>query len=203
MEIHERPLMPEGSEKHGLVIESIEYGNGIRVHVQGHTMPFKGMPTEGAVNAVAVIKKLLRLQPLQAMWTAIEPQILKEDFRQPITKEICTMFPSKLGITVAHVLEYDSAYRLFIQDLLSETTKDALLQRPYREIRRLLQISDRRLAQNPVVRKKMHYIGHIFLILLRIPSFRRKLSQGDFSKLQADESDKYWISLRTDYLPRA
>lgn len=203
MDIRERPLVPEGAEKYALKIERIDYTDGIKVYLQGHTKPFKGMPTEEAVGAVAIIKRLLRLRPIQAMWLAIEPHLLKEEYQQPITRELCKMFPSKLGITVAHVIEYDSAYRFFIQDLLSETTKEALLQTPWREYRRLMTISDRRLAQNPTARKKMHYIAHIVLILLRIPSFRKKLAQCDFSKLQLDSDDRYWLDLRTDYLSKA
>lgn len=203
MEIRERPLVPEGAEKYALIVERIEYDNGIQVYLTGHTVPFKGMPTEQAVGAINIIKRLLRLHPLQAMWLAIEPHILKEEYRQPITSELCKMFPNKLGITIAHILEYDSAYRFFIMDLLSETTAQELLQAPWGEVRRLLAINARRCAQNPVARKKMRYIGYIFMVLLYLPSVRKAFRECDFSKLQTDSGDKYWINLRTDYLAHA
>lgn len=199
MQIQERPLVLEENEKEGLVIERIDYTDGIKVYLQGHTVPFKGMPTEGAVQAINVIKKLLRLQPLQAAWIAIEPHILKPEYQQPITREVCKMFPNKMGITIAHVLEYDSAYRFFIQDLLSETTSQKLLNAPYSEVRRLIAINARRCADNPQARKKMRYTGHIFILLLCLPSFRRAIRTCDFSKLQTDADDRYWIEKRLDY----
>src|SRR5581483_706903 len=113
MPIYETPVIADEARPEGLVVEMVDYTDGIRVHIKGHSEPFKGMPTEGAVNAIAVIKKLLKLQPIEAMWAAIQPHVLKTAFQQPVTRELCKMFPSRLGITVAHVFEYDSAYRLF------------------------------------------------------------------------------------------
>lgn len=195
MPIHEHSIIPQDRES--ILIEKVDYTNGVHVYLEGHKYPFKGMPTEGAVNAIAVIKKLLKFQPIQAMWTAIQPHILKEEFQQSITKEIIQMFPSKLGIAIAHVLEYDSAYRFRLQDLASETTKEALLAHPIQEIRRLAIISKRR--DYDVAGKKIRYALYILMILLLIPRIRSKFNEGDFSKIQLDESDRYWLNLRTDY----
>ncbi len=207
MEVRERPLIPEGSHQHSLdhknafVIERFDYSNGILAYLKGHSVPYKGMPTEGAVQAINVVKKLLRFQPMAAMWIAIEPHILKTEYQMPITREICNMFPSRLGISIAHVLEYDSAYRLFIQDMFNETTKEALLSNPVKEIWRLVGINKRR--AHAVAHKTIKRFAYIFMFLLFLPNIRKAFRNCDFTKFQHDDSDKYWIALRTDYNAKA
>lgn len=201
MDIRAQPLIPEGAEKNALVIDKIDYSDGIKVYVQGHTRPFNGLPTEGAVQAIAVIKKLLLLRPFKAAWIAMEPHILKPQYQQAITRELCTMFPSKMGQLIAHVIEYDSAYRYRIQDLFNESSKQALLASPWKEIRRLVGISKRR--DYEVAHAKIRHFAYIFMVLLYIPSIRKAFQACDFTNLQLNENDRYWIDLRSDYSSRA
>ncbi len=196
MPIYENSIVPP-VDPNALTIERIEQGNGIRVYVKGHKYPFKGMPTKEAVDAIAIIKKLLKLQPIKAMWAAIEPFVLKDEFQQPMTREIIKMFPSKLGITIAHTFEFDSAYRLMFQDLLKETTKEKLLNHPLQEIRRLIAISKRR--AHPVAFKKIRGTLLAILPMLYLPTIRNRVRACHFPNLQPDSDDAYWTRLRTDY----
>lgn len=198
--MYERPTIPV-DDKNALRIKFVELNDGIKVHVEGHDIPFKGMPTEHAINAIAVVKKLLKLQPIQAMWAAIEPHVLKEEFQQPITREVIKMFPSKLGIAIAHAIEYDSAYRYRIQDLLSETTKEKLLHNPIEECTNLNKINRRR--DHGVAHKTMRWVLTVIAVLLCIPYIRNRFKTCDFTKLQLDTQDRYWIDLRTDYDSKA
>ena len=200
MPIYEHSIIPP-VDPNAMAIDRIEQGNGIRVFVKGHAHPFKGLPTKEAVDAIGIIKKLLKFQPIQAMWIAMEPHILKSEFQMPMTREIIKMFPSKLGQVIAHTFEYDSAYRLMFQDLLSETSKERLLNHPLLEIRTLIAISKRR--AHPVAFKKIRGTLLVILPMLYIPTFRNKLRACDFSKLQLDDDDRYWIDLRTDYKSKA
>ncbi len=111
------------------------------------------------------------------------------------------MFPSKLGIVIAHAIEYDSAYKLRIEDLMSETTKEALLNHPLRSIRRLMAINKRR--DHMVAHKMMKWTLFVIFVGLLLPNVRNKLRACDFSKLQLDECDRYWIDKRTDYSSKA
>ncbi len=200
MPIHQNSIVPP-KDPNSLVIEMVDYTNGIKVYVQGHKIPFKGMPTKEAVDAIAIIKKLLKFQPIKAMWAAMEPHILKEQFQQPITKEIIKMFPSKLGQIIAHTFEYDSSYRLRMQDLFSETSKEKLLNNPFSEIRKLIAINKRR--DHIVAHGVMRYTLLIIMFILFIPWFRRKLTKCHFPNLQLDSDDRYWLDLRTDYNSKA
>lgn len=192
----------------GTRIVKIEYKNGIQVFLEHYEYPVKGMPTQSAIVAINVVKKLFLAWPRISLrkieeisWIVIAPHILKSEYMTPIGREIRAIIPSRLGNIIAHVIEYDSAYRLRIQDLFSETSKEKLTQRPFREILRLLKINKQK--DYAKVYKKLRRFAFLLAFALLWPPFKRTcreaILQSDFRKLQLDESDKYWLDLRTDY----
>ena len=187
------PLLESGAI--GEPIQRVEYGDGIKVFLKGHPYPLKGMPTQEAMFAVDIVKKLLMFKWKDAMQTALKPYLLKPEYMGPFARELRRMFPGKLGTTIATVLDYDNAYRLRIQDLCKETTKEKLLAHPFREVQRLLKINQRR--DYPEVHFKFKRFAPFISILLCIR--RKTFRECNWDQLLPDESDLYWLSIRTDY----
>lgn len=147
------------------------------------------------------------------------PYILKTEYQAGFTRELrklVTTFLTSLGVpfesadgaaeVFTTLIEYDNAYRLRIEDLLSETTKEALLKNPARGIKRLMAIycerePDARTDFNN--QTKFAIFGDGLRFALWVPSIRRAFNAAmgsiDFSMLQLDEADRYNILLWRDY----
>lgn len=106
-----------------------------------------------------------------------------------------------LGKIAAHIIEYDGAYRFRFMDLAGEVKPYALYHRPIREIRRVLAIHRRR--DYKVVRDKFQLAGLVLCAALLLPSVRKRfkgiVAKADWSKLVADEGDRYWMEQKLDY----
>jgi hypothetical protein len=102
--------------------------------------------------------------------------------------------------TFSTLIEYDTAYRYRIEDILSETTYDKLKITPRSEIKRLLGVFAQR-ENKPHLVQKFKWIGLGLSFALLIPkikrAFNKALDQIDFTKLQLDEADRYHV-LRLD-----
>jgi hypothetical protein len=101
---------------------------------------------------------------------------------------------------IAHIFEYDQAYRWRVQDLLSETTPGALLSS--KELKKLsILIQEREIEQR--VGNQSQKIIKMLRLALWLPKIRKALQKAldgvDFSKLQFDESDVYWCCFWNDY----
>jgi hypothetical protein len=97
---------------------------------------------------------------------------------------------------LATIIDFDTAYRYRIEDLMSETSKEQMLKRPIREIRRLLKILQDR-DSRPELNSKFSAIGLALAAILLIPRFRKafKKAMGNctFSNLQLDAADRYHV----------
>ncbi len=140
----------------------------------------------------------------------LKPLTLKPEYRWPGTNELSEMghtFLLELGIEdgvatkFSHIFEYDSAYRLRLVDIMSATSKEQLLSRPIREIRRLIKLEQSR--DYDEVGKKFSAAGDLLCLILLHPALRRAfrttIKQADLSKLVYDEGDRYWALKGTDY----
>jgi hypothetical protein len=113
----------------------------------------------------------------------------------------------KVGLIVATMFEYDDAYRVPLQDILSETTKDKLLNNTRKEINKLLKIHrerDPRFTKDELgAANKLNKLGKAIRFLLFIPrikrSFKQALSESNFEWFQYDKYDRYWALGRYDY----
>ena len=148
---------------------------------------------------------------LQRHWTVtshvLEEHLLEHENQVPVAKELekfVTVFLKVLGIedetaertaaTIAAIFEYDDAYRYRLQDILSETTKDKLLEDPVKEMTRLAQIyaereESERMAQDF---KTLVLLSHIIKRHKRLNfAFQCALGAVNFKGLQYDEIDYY------------
>ena len=105
------------------------------------------------------------------------------------------MKAAKMSLVFITMLEYDMAYRLRIEDLLSETTKEKLLADPVGEVQRLVKILAFRDPSRPGLVDKFDRFARILkygFFVIRKP-FRKALGPVDFAKLQLDETDRYQV----------
>lgn len=104
--------------------------------------------------------------------------------------------PSIAGQTafnIAHILEYDDAYRYRFQDLMSEFIVEA---NPRQEMKRLLNIFTRRTRDN--VSKKLAHILMLVPLLLLVPRYKKIFNNNKafLKKCAFDEADRYWAYLK-------
>jgi hypothetical protein len=113
----------------------------------------------------------------------------------------------RTGLILATMFENDDAYRFPLEDILSETTKEALLANPRKEIVRLVGIYKQR-SQNfntegTAAGNRMESMARMATFLLLIPSVKRAfkfaLKSVKFEWFQYDELDEYWALNRGDY----
>jgi hypothetical protein len=138
------------------------------------------------------------------------PYYLKTERMTPLGQEIYAILVNaltELGIgkskiistarIVATIIDYDTAYRYRIEDLMSETKKLWVLEKPIGEIRRLLKILQERDPTRPHLSKKFQAVGYFIAILLILPRFRKifkkVIKECNFEKLQLDEADRYHV----------
>jgi hypothetical protein len=103
---------------------------------------------------------------------------------------------------LAHVLEYDDAYRYRLQDILSETTHEALTTNTNQEIKRLVSILEQRTPKGNDVANKIKRLLTPIQLLLLIPhyrkAFKKALTHTILKGMQYDPADKYWAQLKGD-----
>lgn len=198
------------------------------MYLEGHPHPHKGVASVEALHATNHVKRLvkegLRLWPLvlcrtratrsfvTLSWGVMEPHIIKYEYLCPaaqttyrmlrtIFERLGTPEPILMAKVLAHMVEYDQAYRFRIQDLCSETTAQKLCDAPIREIRRLLALNRQR--DYAEVSAKMALVAHVLTVALLLPrvrnAFRHAVASCSFKGLQFDEADTYWARRKSDY----
>lgn len=140
--------------------------------------------------------------------TILGPYRLEERYRMAPAKEldkwisaflvnlglVNPRYKPSLGFAFGMIIEYDSAYTLRFQDIMSEANKASFLKNPSKEFGRLLRIFATREPRLHLNRK----IGVVVLglrLLFFLPRIRRAFikatEQVDFSKLALTEADRY------------
>ena len=122
----------------------------------------------------------------------IQVFLKRTGIREDVADEFAKVF--------ANLIEYDTAYRYRIQDIMSETTHTELYDNPRKEIKRLLMIfKDREPTLHLVAKfESLASIITILLALTRVKrAFRDALDEINIRDLQLDEADRYHI-LRLD-----
>lgn len=193
------PLPQEGDVP--LVVERIEWTHGARIHLEGHPYPLKGYPTADAISAINVIKKLLPFlwapRIRKAAMMALYPYVMVPEYMLPVSREFRHAWDSPLGNLLAHVLEYDSAYRVRFQMMLSDMSD-----RPILSVLKMLHRN--KTLDYKGAHCKIRAIGLILILLLLVPSNRRAFRRfrSHVPDMLPDEGDMYWFNLRTDYGPK-
>ena len=107
----------------------------------------------------------------------------------------------RMSLIFITLLEYDMAYRLRIEDLLSETTKEKLMKDPVGEAERLIKILAQRDPSRPRLVDKFARFVKIFRYgywFIRKP-FKKALAQANFELMQLDDVDRYQVRHWTGY----
>jgi hypothetical protein len=94
---------------------------------------------------------------------------------------------------IEYILRYDWAYRVRFIDLCSETTTEQLLNHPWREINRLMELNKQR--DLPEVHQKLKKFSFILKIALYLPKYRNLIK--DLPTF--DDIDLYWALQKLDY----
>lgn len=205
---------------------------GALVYVKGGLYPKKGFPTPESIWAINQVKivtreamkfpfiflhnkeKLLRSFNLIAD-KAMRPYYLKEFYLCPTASAInwiILVFLVRIGINqtvasntakiLAHIFEYDDAYRYRVQDLMTLTSSE-LMKDPRREIKKLVQLHREREGVDNTVHNKVRILSKLILAVLLIPKYKKafiEAVQGQIERMQPDEADWYWMCMRGDYL---
>lgn len=114
-----------------------------------------------------------------------------------------------VSLLFVHLIEYDNVYRLRLEDIFSETSKERL-QNPRKELKRLLLIMKSREVRpgekGKAIHAKFSYLVSLLCLVLIIPKYKRAFLKAvnsvNFDNLRLDTIDTYWVNLRNDYLFR-
>lgn len=175
-------LNPESS----IEVDHIECTPAPLMYLVGHPYPLKGLPTVEAIERVNTLKRLLK----RGRWVQARLALRNtpQDFLCPVAREV-----AKVSTLLAEILEHDQAYRFRFQDLVSETSKDGIGNRPYRETRRLVRLYFQRESSAMSKMWWMHLLPFAMLY------FVKYLESLDWQKMQFDEGDRYWACKKLDY----
>lgn len=174
----------------------------------GASFPKSIVPTQEVMRNCDFVKKLIIKFPVvllkinsfnEVAMKALSTDISTDKYKTPMSEElrkIIEIFISNswFALIFSHLIACDDAYRYRIQGLFGETTKKKLIDRPIREIRRLIKISVNR--DEDIVSTKFKMIGNLITLVLLIPKyrklFRKAISQCNYENLLMDEADRYW-----------
>lgn len=199
-------------------IERVDHARSL-MYVEGVTCPIKGVATFEDIEYVNRIKTWVR-KPWTKMPTdvlSLRPckLIFSIGIQDILFNFLCTELnfsisrAHKISKAIADVVEYDSAYRVRFQDLVSSTTKKALIEDPIGEMKRLKALSvERDYKKHQTTGKvlpsqKVGRLISLFTWVLRIPKVKRAfvaaIRRSNHDAMKFDECDIFWYSQRTDY----
>jgi hypothetical protein len=192
-----------------IVVESLKLGSKLPV-VAGFTLGQLISPKKHKLS----ISQGLELYN-SILWKIISPYILKSENMIEMPREVrkfIYVFLREIGIEeriarqfssiFSHFFEYDNAYRYRVQDLLNEVTEEEFLNSPIKTLNKMISFNKQRdvWSIHDKFKSGMRLIQAVLLLPKYRKAFRNALGFVDFKKLQYDEIDIYWISMRNDYL---
>lgn len=209
------------------LMEKIEYTDGIKVFYKEAQFPRSGFPTPEAIDAINKVKRLLvnsiKLNKISLFsvfvlnknknliewfnnvaYEIMYPFIIKDEFLTKPAREIKNILSpidEKLATILAHLVEYDDAYRYRFQDIFSEINLISYSYNPLRELGRVLNIAKDRDLQG--VYNKYINIYKVLKVLSYIPAYKKKINnillEIYLPNMRFSESDWYWVCQRGDY----
>lgn len=177
------------------------------------------MITPKKYKVKAITRAMFYYQDSMRMF--IEPFIVEDEFCKPFTRELrkfldnffCSFGMPFYGVDQAMEsfvmeFEYDDAYTFRVEDGMSMTTKERMMENPSRELTLIFRtIAERNHYDGQPVDKgmdaKFKAIENALKIAFWIPgvkkAFREALKECDFRKLQLDDADRYFTLMWPDY----
>ncbi len=145
---------------------------------------------------------------LQIVYDILVPHFLDPHFYIDICRELSQpimTFLKELGVSDSNaarftlvfitILEYDGAYRLRLEDILTTTTKERLLKNPAKELALLVKILAMRDTRKHLVDKfnRFAWLMKYGIFFIRKPFRKAIMAIKDFSKVQLDDIDRYTV----------
>ena len=208
---HRDAIAPEGGTPSE--VERIDTSDGILIYLKGHECPIKSFPSETAIVAINICKKLLpflfipffSVRARQACMFVLRGVIMRKEFMTPCARELRAMMgESDVALIVAHIIEYDSAYRTRLQYMLYAVTCNDLASRPIRALIAMSKANRRHdtIGVHRKIRRALFFVG---FFLVAWPPYRRTwreiVGSCKYVRLLPDVHDHYWFNQRTDYGP--
>lgn len=110
-------------------------------------------------------------------------------------------YATAFALYIKTMIEYDDAYRYRIEDIMSETTAEKLIENPRKEVRRLLNIflsREKTHAKNTA--RILLQISSIVLLYPKIKkSFIKAVGKMNVVKMGLDNADRYHVLQRDEY----
>ncbi len=206
-------------------IEAVEANNHIKRLTLGMLLPLISKELILAWIGFAVIPFKWKIRLFKkVLWnykrladSILTPHYLKPKYYNICSKELWNFvakFLSNLGIEqdladgigkiAATLFEYEDGYRYRLEDIMSETSKEQLLN-PYKEIKRLLAIYDQRELGKGIhtAHEKMTTAVKGISILLLHPKIKKAfieaVKDSNIQNFQLDEGETYYCLNRPDY----
>lgn len=196
------------------IIEKVDVSEGILFYYQGATYPRKGWPFDDAIFAINIAKRafLQLLHPSSIFgWKknvdnfvrtaeyALKGVYMEPKHMTPVAQEILKLPFGKVSKIMAHIFEYDDAYRYRLQDIVSECDVHMLFANPSGECIKLIDILISR-ETSEVMKAKWRKLYFFAWLLIPLKFwFIDKLKGVDFDQFKPDDGDKYWMSMWNGY----
>ena len=203
------------------IVERVDETARILRYIKNAPFPNKGFPFPEAVTMADVAKKLLRstfrwYSPRKSLtkyadwaYPYIRPYELGMEHRTECAEEVfyvavslCSSLnlPIQLANIGSYIIQYDNAYRLIFEDVMSESRESYWLN-PYKEVNRLLDILIARTHGGHY--KKRYKRLKSLTVILKLPSIDKAITTTmlncNLPALQLDDTDRYWASMRGEY----
>lgn len=203
---------------------------GALVYIGGATHPHKTIPAGQIVGQMNILKEYLKQSFRNLVFIYGKDRFISDfiDFFKkcfyPYRVKLKYMCPTARGVNyilydiltslkvphdkaitfsfyIAHVFEFDDAYRYRLQDIATAIDIYLLLKNPRKEILRVLSVSmDRELHKGVVVKLKPIY--NLVTLLLLIPKYRDSFTHAvvkHIDYLRFDAGDIYWAGFKDTY----
>lgn len=106
----------------------------------------------------------------------------------------------RISLYICTIIEYDDQYHLRIYDLFEESSKEAFMRDPGKEINRLMLLSAER---GKGTAQKFEAVGKMLIYILKVPKVKRAFLDAFeevwYPNLQVTEAAAYYTLNRTDY----
>lgn len=167
---------------------------------------FSNKPVTASLLLVSTEELLSRFN--EVCNRVLHDHYIKHKYLTPASKAvevILTILLTKLGVKkevaddfaciIAHIAQYDDAYRFRIQDLANELSVEDLMKSPSKEVSRLMDIWISR--DDYTVAQKVKKIKPLISALLKLPKYKEAIvyvaKTYDLRKLRPDDGDVYWM----------
>lgn len=213
------------------LFDKVEYieNLGMMVYYRGCTLPKHGFPFPDAIKGINVCKRLAKIVlknvgPVKCYFNINKILVdyyraadsvmagcwVKNEYLCPVARELKLFLEVVLqelkvdknaAKVIAHIFEFDDAYRFFFQDLMGTINFKTDLLNPKTYLKLIKTIKERGGIGGQYT--QLIKFTYLAMLIILIPRFRRAIKAGLrvilLSRLQFDNYDEFWILNRNDW----